>query len=448
MERITFLRQVLEEFNREQVQYCVLRNYEFLLGAGSPKDIESLDTVIAKKDLAKVDQILTQFGFQKRKPQFSLQHKAYFRLINLPNNSPNNSLNNLQNNLQKVSFDLQVGGVYWNDLSYLGEEIIQNRIKIDFFYVPSDNDTFVMLLTHSVLGKRFFKPKYQQILLSLYPKIDPKYVSEKLSKIFNPKTAQQLLLSVKENNFNKIKTHSLAAYFILKKPQNYFTFAALSWRWFWQYQNPFRLAPLISVVGPDGSGKSTLVQNINEFIQSTERKTALIYTGRGRDHFLPITFLGRKYKHSEKKKDIQKGDLTLTKTSNWKRKLVYTCAAPVFTLDLFLRYYFRILPRRFGGEIVITDRYCSDIILMKHVPFWFKRILLSLFPRPTISIYLYHEPEVLHQRRPEESIPELKRQMDIFEKFKYDLQIKTTSPNKENPEILFFLLNYLLRNWW
>ncbi len=447
MERLTFLRKVFEEFNREQVQYCVLRNYEFLLGAGSPQDIESLDTVIAEKDLDKVDQILTKFGFQKRKPQFSLKHKAYFRLIHLSNNYPNHSLNNPQNNLQKVSFDLQIGGVYWNDLSYLDEEILQTRIKTDFIYVPSNQDTFVMLLTHSVLGKRFFKPKYQQILLSLYPKIDPKYVYEKLSKIFNPKIAQQLLLSVKENNFSRIKTYPLAAYFILKNPPNYFTFAALSWRWFWQYKNPFRLAPLISVVGPDGSGKSTLVKKLNEFIQSTERKTALIYTGRGRDHFLPITFLGRKYKHSEKKKDIQKGDSTLTKTSNWKRRLIYTCAAPIFTLDLFLRYYFRILPRRFGGEIVITDRYCSDIILMKHVPFWFKRILLSLFPRPTISIYLYHEPEVLHQRRPEESIPELKRQMEIFGKFKYSLKLKTEEKEIIRAKTSEFILSHLLKNW-
>src|SRR3989338_4439199 len=435
MERITFLKQVFEEFNREQVQYCVLRNYEFLLGAGTPKDIESLDTVIAKKDLAKVDRILTQFGFQKRKPQFSLQHKAYFKLINI------------QNNFHKVSFDLQVGGVHWNDISYPDEEILQNRIKTDFFYAPSDNDTLVMLLTHSVLGKRFFKPKYQQILLSLYPKINQKYVFEKLSNIFNPKIAQHLLLSVKENNFNQIKTYPLAAYFILKKPQNYFTFAALSWRWFWQYQNPLRLAPLISVVGPDGSGKSTLVQRINECLQSTQRKTVLIYTGRGRDHFLPITFLGRKYKHSEKKKDIQKGDSTLTKTSNWKRRLIYTCVAPIFTLDLLLRYYFRILPRRFKGETVITYRYCSDIVLMKHVPFWFKRVLLGLFPKPTISIYLYNEPEMLHQRRPEESIPELKRQMEIFELFKYSLKLKTEEKGITQSRSSEFILSHLLKNW-
>ncbi len=432
MERITFLRQVLEEFNKESVSYCVLRNYEFLLGAGSPQDIESLDTVIAEKDLAKVDQILIPFGFQKRKPQFSLQHKAYFKLINL----------------QKVSFDFQIGGVYWNDLCYMDEEIIRNRVRKDFFFVPSDNDTFLMLLTHSVLGKRFFKPKYQQILFSLYPRINQKYVYEKLSKIFNPNIAQQLLLSVKENNFNQIKTYSLAAYFILKKPKNYFTFSALSRRWFWQYKNPFRLAPLISVVGPDGSGKSTLVQKLNEFLQSTERKTALIYTGRGRDHFLPITFLGRKYKHSEKKKDIEKGDLTLTKISNWKRRLIYTCAAPIFTLDLLLRYYFRILPQRFKGEIVITDRYCSDIVLMKHVPFWFKRILLGLFPKPTISIYLYNDPEVLHQRRPEESIPELKRQMEIFEKFRYSLRLKTINKESNLKIVLTIVSNNLLMNWW
>ena len=61
-------------------------------------------------------------------------------------------------------FDIQVGGIHWNDMPYLGEEVLNNRVKKSYFYVPSDNDTFVMLLTHSILGKRYFKPKYKKIL--------------------------------------------------------------------------------------------------------------------------------------------------------------------------------------------------------------------------------------------------------------------------------------------
>lgn len=84
---------------------------------------------------------------------------------------------------------------------------------------------------------------------------------------------------------------------------------------------------------------------------------------------------------------------------------------------------------------------------MKHVPFWLKSFFLSLFPRPTLSIYLYNDPEVLHQRRPEESIPELKRQMTIFSQFEYSLKVKTNDQEMNNEIIKNYLLISLMRNW-
>ena len=66
-------------------------------------------------------------------------------------------------------------------------------------------------------------------------------------------------------------------------------------------------------------------------------------------------------------------------------------------------------------KVVITDRYCSDILLMKNVPLGLKRSLLKLFPKPTITFYLYNSPRILHQRRPQESVEELSRQLKLFE---------------------------------
>lgn len=431
--RIEFLKEVFSRFEEEEIQYCVLRNYEFLFDETVP--IESLDTVIAEKDLHRAELVFKEMGFSRRKQQFSLKHKAYFKLINL----------------KKVSFDVQVGGVYWNDMIYIDEKILQNRTKKDCFdfhiYVPSDDDTFVMLLVHSILGKRFFKPKYQKILFSLFPHVDENYVITNISKIFSKRIARNLITAVGNNDFGSINAKKLAAYFVSRKPKNPFIFAALFWRWFLQRKNPFRPAPLVSIVGPDGAGKSTMVKAVNESLLESGRKTSLIYTGRGRDHILPITVMGRKYKSKEKKKDRAKGDVTLSKTTGLRRRLLYTFAAPVFTLDLLLRYYFRILPQRLKKKIVVTDRYCSDIILMKHVPFGVKKLFLRLFPNPTVSILLYNSPEVLNQRRPEESIPELERQMAIFNRLKYSLKVPTENQEKDIGMVREFVLIKLMRSW-
>ena len=85
---------------------------------------------------------------------------------------------------------------------------------------------------------------------------------------------------------------------------------------------------------------------------------------------------------------------------------------------------------------------------MENVPFWFKRILLGLFPKPTISIYLYNSAQTLHERRPEESVSELDRQMAIFNKFNYDLKIKTLNKEKNRDIIINHISSYLMRNWW
>jgi thymidylate kinase len=428
-DRIELLKKVLQKFNEENVEYAILRNYEFLLGEDYP--IESLDTVITKEDMPKVDKILKEFSFNKRIQQFSLAHKAYFKLMNLG----------------KVSFDIQVGGVHWNDMQYLGKPIFKKRKLNNYFYTLSDEDYFVMLLVHSILGKRYFKIKYQKILHNLCQKVNQQTVHKKLSNVFSAKKATNLIHSVNKNNFREIKTTPLIFYFFMKKPWRLIKFVPLIKRWITQYKNPFKLAPLISVIGPDGAGKSTTVKSINNYLMSEGRKTRIVYTGRGKNNILPFfSTFGKKYKKFEKKKDRIQIKYGKASPINYK-KILYTLTAPIFTFDLYLRYLLKILPLRMNKTIVITDRFCSDIILMKNVPYPFKKILSFVFPKPTINILLYQDPKILHKRRPEESIIELQRQMQIFKRQKYSFVIKTTNFSQDKLKINHFVFKKLLQNW-
>ena len=122
--------------------------------------------------------------------------------------------------------------------------------------------------------------------------------------------------------------------------------------------------------------------------------------------------------------------------------------APIYTLDLLLRYYLKMLPKRLKGNIVLTDRYGSDIILMKNVPFWYKKFLYSLFPKPTISIFMYNTPQILYARRPEETLSDLAGQMNIFTKFKYTLSVKSTNLEQDTKRIKNFVFTKLLQKWY
>jgi len=443
-EEIFFLRKVLEEFNAGKVQYCLLRNYEFILDE-KLKPV-SLDTIISKEDLPLVEKILAKFGFTRRTQQFSHSHRAYFTLIDY----------------KKISFDLQIGGIHWNDLCYLDETVLPRRRRLDCFYVLSPPDQLLMLIIHSILGKRYFKEKYQQIILSLLQsqEVDHRLIQQKLAQTFSESCAQSILKNLNRGRFTAISPYPLVARFILHNFSKVPSLAGLSWRWARQYHNPFRIAPLISIIGPDGAGKSTLAATVSRTLSGSGRSVIALYTGRGRGHFLPITRLGRAYKGREKRKASPQNSLASQQNSSaaddkspaTRQKLIYTFGSLVFTADLLLRYYLLIFSQRLLKRIVVTDRYCTDIILMKNVPFKLRKLLYSLFPKPTIAIYLQGKAEILHQRRPEEPVRELERQMSIFRQLPHSLHSLSLSTTERPAEATATALNYILirlmKEWW
>jgi len=400
----------------EPVQYCLLRNYEFLLDEKMKP--ESLDASVAYEDIELFTEIMKRRGFVQRKPQFSKRHLAFFRF----------------DGGKKISFDVQVGGVYWNDLRYMDESIFERKVKKEFFYTLSKEDTCVMLIAHSILGKRRFKVKYQRIISELLQKVDNSIIEENIANIFSRGIARNVLKNARNDSFDSIRTYPLVAYFLLKKPLKLFWFTALFFRWI-KWKRFIGVAPLISVIGPDGAGKTSLVEQLKDYLMTSGRKVSVIYTGRGRGHLLPISRAGYLYKKREQR--IPKN-----------RTFLYTLALPVFALDLLLRYTFLIFPSRLRKKIVITDRYASDILLMKNVPMRMKKFFAFFFPKPTISILLYNDAVVLHERRKEESVEELQRQLDILGKQDYTMRVRTMDKRKDTQKVVDLVMTELLKNWW
>ncbi len=432
MNRIEVIRTVLEEGNRQKIKYCVLRNYDFLLENRtevSPSE-RSVDMVIAQDSLAALEKVLIQCQFQPRKERYSRCHKAYFRLLGT----------------EPVSFDVQVGGISWNDLIYLSEDaLLARRVRRSFFYVPSVDDQFVMFVVHSLLGKRYFKEEYKKIISSLCSQINPLQVLKVFSQIFGPGRAQQLYDLTIRREFEVIlayKYHFILT-FLLQSRKRLFPFLSYALRY--QKWQSFRLYPLISIIGPDGAGKTTMATALQEYLHQHNRRAVIVYTGRGRGNILPMTRLGKRYKNQEKQRD------RITPPQLGPRKLLYTLAFPVFTCDQLLRYLIHILPRRHRRTIVITDRYCSDLLLMKHVPLRFKRWLLSLFPQPTMTFYLYNTVEVLHSRRPQEAVEELQRQLTLFRELNSWLnlvEILTKDQKRDSEAVVAAVLTHVYREWY
>jgi thymidylate kinase len=161
----------------------------------------------------------------------------------------------------------------------------------------------------------------------------------------------------------------------------------------------------------DGSGKTTTTNNLKKELSKSLINTKFIYTGRGRNNIIPISFFARFIKPPKDKKFNLNQDQQEEKVN-----LIRTMTSFVFAIDLLLRYLFIILPARKRYNLVITDRYSTDLLLMKGVPKRLKRFIYFFIPKPTKLIYLYQDIEILNKRKPEHPKQDLVRQEKLFSK--------------------------------
>ena len=68
MEKIIIIKKILNYFENNNISYCVLRNYNFMLEERLPLTAseKSIDLFIATKDFPEADRILERYGFKKR----------------------------------------------------------------------------------------------------------------------------------------------------------------------------------------------------------------------------------------------------------------------------------------------------------------------------------------------------------------------------------------------
>jgi thymidylate kinase len=427
-------RLILKKLTKAGIKYVLIRNFDCLV-KNKPYDEKDIDILISKKDNKKINKLMQEQRFKKLLICPAAGHQGFVKYVNR----------------HFLSVHLHVGGVSGANIPYLDAESVLSRKKEkNSLFIPSEEDRLLALLLHGFLDSCTFKPRYCRKMTMLLKKdLDFDYISLKISEISNKKFADKIIKYLKQENYKKlekIRKKFRAEFANGSKSRKIHLLKSKIIKYAWMAKRFFMNAPLVSFIGMDGTGKTTQTNLLKQRLDNSLITNAVIYTGRGRNNILPIQFFGQKYEKIEKKRQNNKNQDKKDQTS-LKKKIIYTLAAPVFAFDLFLRYWVVIWPTRKIKQIVITDRYSTDILLMANVPMLFKKIMYPFFPKPSLTVYLYNDPKILCRRKKGHPLEDLYRQKRIFSKINKKIKpwkIKSEEIDKIVEKISRKILNSLI----
>jgi thymidylate kinase len=400
-----FLVNLFEQFNEAGVSYCVLRNYENLPYMTGDSDI---DMLIAEEHFDNANQILQSVASSFNGKCISKMVGYHFLC--------NAFCGHYEGKWWAMRFDIfSYAGICDYQIfpvrHVLARSFVHNDVR-----VANRNDSAILSFLKEVIGCA--SKKYMQDAIDAFARESQTYIPL-FENVFGHEICQNNvvgLLSGAESDFLKTKKtlrRALSQTFFRKYLFKMLKMILDRWR--------FRMARIqnkpgvcIAVLGPDGVGKSTIIEQIRPVIEKALH-TKAIYRHL-RPGFLPslnVLFGGR--------------DVEATASNPHGSKpsgfIVSLLRLSYYTTDYVVGYWLKVFPKIARQPcLYIFDRYYYDyhfdparsrIALSQ----WIIKLFGIFIPRPDIILCLGAEPKMIHARKPELDIEELCRQTKRLKHF-------------------------------
>ncbi len=395
--KASFFKEFFLNLEKKRIPYTILRNNNFI---HNNEYIGEIDLLIERKNLKKLKKEVDKNPFCRRtKTTIDLTHPLLV----------------LVKGEDFICFlDFQVDGVGYCGAPILRESfLLKNSKREKSFFVLNDSAYLLMLFVHNFIFKRektYFN-KYKKEFYKIFEKTNKEELIKELIKIFNHEISTEIIDLFSKKKLNEISDmkKKLVLIHLLKNPLHVFRIIYSKWvrflnyvniRAFFYFLNPFKLAPLVSFVGTDGSGKSTLGKRLKKELDLMEIDNKII-SGSA---FSSIKLIKRKKrKYSKKIGSLEKKDT---------KSIIEIIARILLQMPKQLK----IIYLRKKGVFVITDRYPYDLITLFGVKGFWKKIVRCLFQKPTKIFYIYTNPNLIYKRNQELSIEQIKIVQDSFKK--------------------------------
>jgi thymidylate kinase len=192
---------------------------------------------------------------------------------------------------------------------------------------------------------------------------------------------------------------------------------------------------IISISGLDGSGKSTQIKMLQDYLESQGKQVFYFHAiqfgiaqkiKEFRQKYCPFCIIMKKCRVSKKEESVTKsGKLGIAL-----RKLF---------LKIDFKRFNKLIEKleKEGFDYMLTDRYFYDSLVNIKYLSRFSVPGAEKIIKPYIAIYLRTDPEVIMQRerKPDQGIDYLKKKKGIYDKYATVWDLKIIDGNKSKEEI-------------
>jgi thymidylate kinase len=383
-----------QELERSDIPYSIVGNYLRI----HEEVTSDIDFIVSQSDIKKVALVLWRFaGTAAFKMVQALQHEVeafYFVLVRVE-----------ANGIIYFHPDVCTDYIRHQRIWFSADEILASRRLWNGFFVPSPALSFGYYLAKRIdkgdVGRKHLEALRQWWLEddqgcdAIIRKMLPATADKLLGVIQAPDTSvlpEALLGDIRSDLLRtkpQVSTMKLRGRELFRKVHRLLRPTGLS----------------IAFLGPDGSGKSSVIGEVQNTIAPAFRRL---------DYFhLRPRFLGSAGNSG--------GDVTDPHGQSPRGAISSLVKLAYFAADYWLGYFFKVRPLLVRSSLVIFDRYIYDLYVDPRRfryggPKWILRLFTGMMPRPGMTILLDAPTPILQARKAEVSFEETERQRGLYVK--------------------------------
>ena len=398
---------------KENIKNFIIRNYEGLPNKNTSKDV---DIIIEPGRIKQSIDIL--------KSVYSENNLEYFYKVKFENGHLCYGMS-IHNNMA-IHIDLMEG--YFSRGSELlsFKELYEQTEIYNGFRILNKLYTGLMVFIYKQFGhkKPKLKQEYRDIIFKTYN--DYPEFKKIISNFIGEVLAAKIFIKIETNDFDEMLelsndlSKALRRYTLKKNPKQTLINTT---RFYLEKVNKIifsynKHSKVISVMAPDGSGKTTFINALIEkmkfyFVEGVSNSRFSIY------HFRPTILpnlgeIGEKAGIKEQNKDF-----TNPHRAKPANKLSSLIRIAYYWLDYVVG--FNILVRRDVqyDRFSVFDRYSYDFLVdptrtRLNSPLWLRKSFVKCMPHPKVVFYLEASPDVIYKRKQELTLDEITRQNMLY----------------------------------